>query len=52
MSNGRSPEEIRAQIEAGRQELPSRHLPGHQADLFSLGGVDIAAGEHDLEGPR
>ena len=37
---------------AGRQQLLPWHLTGYQADTFGLGSIDIAAGEHDLEGPR
>ena len=35
-----------------RQQVLGWHLPRHQADPFGLLGIDVAAGEHDLEGPR
>ena len=43
----RSPSSI-----ANVEQLVVRHGPGHQADAFGFVGVDVAPGEHQLEGPR
>src|SRR5690625_4175477 len=39
-------------VVAALEQVVTVDHPGDQADALGFGGVDVAAGEHDLEGPR